>query len=110
MCGFLFEWTPTWIAMEVAQQESFAAMRQKRIDQMAKMHHQISSPKLREMLKEVRNTILGYVPFTFDLDRRRINGRSSFQKCRVRMKESRHHLHDGRRLMLGNDERRVSEV
>lgn len=40
--------------MEVAQQESFAAMRQKRIDQMAKMHHKISSPKLREMLKEVR--------------------------------------------------------
>lgn len=39
--------------MEVAQQESFAAMRQKRIDQMAKMHHKISSPKLREMLKEV---------------------------------------------------------
>lgn len=47
--------------MEVAQQENFAAMRQKRIDQMAKMHHKISSPKLREMLKEVRLLFWNYL-------------------------------------------------
>lgn len=40
--------------MEISTQENFAAMRKKRIEQMAKMHHQISSPKLREMLKEVK--------------------------------------------------------
>lgn len=84
--------------MEVAQQENFAAMRQKRIDQMAKMHHQISSPKLREMLKEVRSVPAYTLPHLTLM---------SFQKCRIRMKESRHNLHDGRRLIDTMERRNV---
>lgn len=79
--------------MEVASQENFAAMRQKRIDQMAQMRHQISSPKLREMLKEVTNCRPFYLIFiaTFIL--------FPPKKCRIRIKESRQHMHDGRRLL-----------
>lgn len=54
----LFVFLISRFTMEVEEQDNFAAMRQKRIDQMAKMHHKISSPKLRELLKEVRTQVL----------------------------------------------------